>query len=143
MLEYALSLTMASSFLLSSSRELCKSTCRSNSHASAYAWMARSKFCALSSTTAVFAICNALDNMLFLYFSRRLSVWSLSPSRKVSWLASLVVVSWLGFLLVDVVSRLVFLFCNLRGRSLVSVGSSLRGERDAEAWRERSCPCVP
>jgi hypothetical protein len=77
--------------------------------------------------------------MLFLSFSRHsfwccLSVWSLSPSRKVS---------WLGFLLVDVVSRLVFLFCNLRGRSMVSAGSSLRGERDAEAWGECSCPCVP
>ena len=41
----------------------------------------------------------------------------------------------------DAVSRLAFLFCSLRGRSLASADSSFRDDRDTEAWRGRSCAC--
>lgn len=58
-------LTMASSFLLSSSAVVLLNTCWSRSQASAYASLAPSRFWALSSWTAVFAFCRARDSMAF------------------------------------------------------------------------------
>ena len=62
---------MASSFRLSSSCELRIMTCWRSLQASSYASMAPSKFCALSSRTAVFAFCRARDSIVFLSFSLR------------------------------------------------------------------------
>lgn len=58
-------LTMASNFRRSSSPELRCMTCRSKEHASEYACMAPSRFCALSRRTAVFAFWRALESMAF------------------------------------------------------------------------------
>ncbi len=58
-------LTIASNFRLSSSPELRNITCCNRVQASEYACMAPSKFCALSSKTAVFAFWRALESMAF------------------------------------------------------------------------------
>jgi len=57
-------LTIASSFFRSSSADVRSRTCCSSLHASEYALLAPSVFCALSSCTAVFAFWSALDNMV-------------------------------------------------------------------------------
>lgn len=64
-------LTIASSFFRSSSPELRNMTCCNSRHASPYASIAPSKFCALSSNTAVLAFCSARDSIVFLSFSPR------------------------------------------------------------------------
>jgi hypothetical protein len=94
-----LSLTIASSFRLSSSPELLIITCCNSLHASPYASTAPSKFCALSSKTAVFAFCSALDSMVFLSFSLRSRVrggvlWKPSSSLVLELLSLLPLESW-------------------------------------------------
>lgn len=66
---HSMILTIASSFRLSSSAELRIITCWSSLQASSYASVAPSKFCALSSSTAVLAFCRALESIVFLSFS--------------------------------------------------------------------------
>lgn len=56
---------MASNFRLSSSVDVLTRTWANKSQASAYDWRAPSKFCALSSWTAVFARCSARESIAF------------------------------------------------------------------------------